>query len=423
MLTRVLLWIFLLITPARAEMFDRIVARVNNDIITLSFVQDKFAYMQHTGGLAPLAGKSKEDAMEYVLDGIIEEKLQVQEAKKYQLKVNEETILSAIDEIKAKNGFTDESLAKMLANERTTTEQYKEKIREQILISKVSGFQMRSRIKVSEKDMRRYHTEHQNDFRSVAKVRPRHILFIFDEGISAEAKQAKALKAKEALAALKGGADFADTAKKYSEDVSASKGGDLGFLERGKMVAPFEQAVFNLKPGLISDIVQTPYGLHIIKLEELIPERVKTFEEVKAEIEQILFQGKREKEFNSWIKELRNAAFVEVTLFPGYDERRKARLNPDALTPTQTAKADMGDDFFDSDAPIKNGKKGKNGVFQSASVNNAKVVADKNSKSAISRADFADMKKKLADIKELRDRNKITEAEYQKRKKELLNEL
>jgi peptidyl-prolyl cis-trans isomerase D len=91
-------------------------------------------------------------------------------------------------------------------------------------------------------------------------------------------------KADETLAKVKGGADFAEVAKQVSEDSSASAGGDLGTFGRGVMVPPFETAAFALEPGQISEIVESPFGFHIIKLEEKFPERTDTLETVRPTI-------------------------------------------------------------------------------------------------------------------------------------------
>ncbi len=121
--------------------------------------------------------------------------------------------------------------------------------------------------------------------------RARHILFKVAADASAEEREAKRKKAEEVLAMARDkGTDFAGLATIYSEDSTAANGGDLGFFGRGRMVKPFEDAVFSMQEGEISDIVETRYGYHIIKLEEIKPARVRSLDEVRAEIEARLKQ-------------------------------------------------------------------------------------------------------------------------------------
>ena len=109
------------------------------------------------------------------------------------------------------------------------------------------------------------------------------------------------------------GRDFAELAKKYSDDPQAAKdGGDLGTFKKGDMLPEIEAAVIGMKPGQISNIVNTPAGFHIIKLEQKTPGEVKPFEEVKGSIEELLYKKKSEERFNQWLAELRKSAAIEI---------------------------------------------------------------------------------------------------------------
>ena len=108
------------------------------------------------------------------------------------------------------------------------------------------------------------------------------------------------------------GEDFAELAKEFSEGPSKDNGGDLGCFGRGQMVPPFEEAAFALGEGEISDVVETQFGYHIIKLTGRKPERQIPFEEVEGQIRQSLLDQKINTEVNAWIADLRANATVDI---------------------------------------------------------------------------------------------------------------
>lgn len=110
------------------------------------------------------------------------------------------------------------------------------------------------------------------------------------------------------------GEKFEELARQYSEDVSAGEGGDLGYLERGKMVIDLENVIFSLKAGEISDLVRTPYGIHIVKVDDVKSGGTKPFEEVRPEIEQALQSKKFQTNYESYMRDLRKSAFIEKLL-------------------------------------------------------------------------------------------------------------
>jgi peptidyl-prolyl cis-trans isomerase D len=145
---------------------------------------------------------------------------------------------------------------------------------------------------VSDAEVQKYYDEHAAEYEKPEQVHARHILFRFAPGATAEDKAKVRQRAEEVLAKVKAGEDFAALAKQYSEDASAAQGGDLGSFTRGKMVAPFERAAFSLAPGETSDLVESPFGLHIIKVDSKESAHTQTLEEVRAQIADKLKQEK-----------------------------------------------------------------------------------------------------------------------------------
>lgn len=157
-----------------------------------------------------------------------------------------------------------------------------ERLRARYVVYPATGFM--DQVQVNDPEITEYYNVHRDDrFTEPEQVRARHILVNVAAGD--EAKAAARKKAEELLAKVKAGADFADLATKNSDDSGTkSKGGDLGLFGRGKMVQPFETAAFALEPGQVSDIVESPFGFHIIKVEEHRKGGSKPLDEVRDEI-------------------------------------------------------------------------------------------------------------------------------------------
>ncbi|MCS6927012.1 MAG: peptidyl-prolyl cis-trans isomerase, partial [Candidatus Binatia bacterium] len=149
-----------------------------------------------------------------------------------------------------------------------------------------------AQVSISPHEVEEFYTQHVADrFTLPARVRARHILFSLPPSASAEERTQIRTTAEEVLARAKAGEDFAALAKTYSQDpATAPQGGDLGFFARGRMVKPFEEAAFALPVGGVSDLIETPFGFHIIKVEAKEEERVRPLTEVEEEIRRELIR-------------------------------------------------------------------------------------------------------------------------------------
>jgi peptidyl-prolyl cis-trans isomerase C len=160
-------------------------------------------------------------------------------------------------------------------------------------------------VTVTDKEMEQYYEINKDKFSVPVQIHARHILIKAASSATDEEKKKAKAKAEEILEKLKKGGDFAKLAEEYSEDPSKAKGGDLGYFARNKMVKTFEDAAFALKPGEISGIVETPFGYHIIKIEDVKEARIKPFAEVK---------NKLAEQLTNEIKKGRGSAFLDKAL-------------------------------------------------------------------------------------------------------------
>ena len=145
---------------------------------------------------------------------------------------------------------------------------------------------------ISDAELEEYYRQNFNQYSTPEQRSARHILFKTSEGESEDALSEKYQQAEEVLELARAGEDFAELAKQFSEGPTGPKGGDLGTFSRGRMVKPFDDAAFTLSEGEISDVVESQFGFHIIKLEKIEPANTKSLDEVKGSITAILQQQK-----------------------------------------------------------------------------------------------------------------------------------
>ena len=245
-----------------------------------------------------------------VLENLIEAELLYQESQEEGFSVDDAAIddhMAALRKQFPNETEFEETLKKMNISEAEMKADFRRgKSIEKLLEDRVIG-----KIAVSEEDARGYYDENPDLFKQPEQVRASHILI----KVEADAADSEKAKAREELGEIqqkiKGGADFADLAKEFSQGPSGANGGDLGYFGRGQMVPPFEKVAFELKPGEVSDIVETRFGYHLVKLIEKKNEATVAYDEVKERLELFLKQQKTQQEVLLYIKSLKETAKVE----------------------------------------------------------------------------------------------------------------
>ncbi len=188
-----------------------------------------------------------------------------------------------------------------------------ERYRSRLITEKLYREVAAERSQVGEEEILAYYQEHKDRFRQKERIRARQILILLPPKAGPEEEAEAEKKAKEVLAKVKAGEDFATLAKQYSEGPTASRGGDLGFFSRGRMVPEFEEIAFSLEEvGDTSDVVRTKFGLHIIQLTGRQPARELALEDVKDRIVRQLESAKRREIRQSLAEELRQEGGVEI---------------------------------------------------------------------------------------------------------------
>ncbi|MBU2572617.1 MAG: peptidylprolyl isomerase [Elusimicrobia bacterium] len=342
--------------PAGAAVMDEVAVKVNNEAIMRSeYNKAKDLLIEQYRAAMPDFFKAK-DAKEQIekaaLDKLVDEALLKQTAETLKIKISNRELDNGMAEIKkrfsrnetgaalsgpaADNAFRDE-----LKKEGLTLEQFRSKIRNQLMVRKLIEDTVRTRTALpKEAELKGYFEkitlavkgdtaaftgmdeESTQDLTAVAqrfkeftaeRIRVRHILFKFEETAPLMEKNKALKKAEDAKKELDGGADFEDLAAKYSDDKeSAPKGGDLGYVVKGMLPKEIEEKAFALPLGEASNPVLTRFGYHLLRVDEKRIAQKLEFDQVKDDLEQLLAQANFAKELANYLKDLRKDAKIQV---------------------------------------------------------------------------------------------------------------
>jgi len=259
--------------------------------------------------------KNKEQIRRQVLDRRIAIQLIDEKSKAAQITITEEDVLAQVNEIVAQQRMSVEEFKKMLQGRGMDYDEWKEQISWGVKLGKLVQAEFGDQLNITDDDANDFYTANAKQFETPEQVRASHILIrpdTADPNTDPNEAKAEALaKAQDLLKQIKEeGADFAELAKVHSQSPSKDQGGDMGFQSRGAWVASFEKVAFELTVGQISDVVETPYGYHIIKVTDRQEAGVKPFEEARDEIIKMLKQRKQGEFFQKYLMQLRTGANV-----------------------------------------------------------------------------------------------------------------
>lgn len=193
-----------------------------------------------------------------------------------------------------------------------TQKDLEEAARKDIVINNLIVQRFADKADVSEAEVRKYYEENKlKQFTQGERIKVSHILIGVAKDASIDAKRQAMEKALDVLKRVKGGEPFADVAKKESTSPTKEQGGSIGIIGRGQTMPPFEKAAFALKPGEISNVVETPLGYHIIKVEQKLPPATERYEDVKNQIAGNIKREKIRQLLAAYVEQLRGKAKIE----------------------------------------------------------------------------------------------------------------
>jgi peptidyl-prolyl cis-trans isomerase SurA len=293
-----------------AEVLERILAVVNDEIITeqdLQVVMSPVLAQYRT----LYSGKEFDDkvklAREEFLNKVIEDKLILSEAKRRQVVVKDLEVDQMLSEVR--NKFPNrEFFLKSIQEQGLTEKKLWNRFYDQMMMQKLVNFEVRSKVSVSPGEISEYYKAHPEAFAQGDRVRLRHILIRESSRSEEEAKTF----ADSLVAQIRTGRPFEELAKTYSEGAEAKEGGEMGWMEKGQLMGEIDEKVFALDSGEVSDPIHSSLGYHIFQVVERQKFSVKPLEEVRDEVQDILFKEKLSKRLEVWIQNLKKNAYISI---------------------------------------------------------------------------------------------------------------
>ena len=275
---------------------DHVLAQVNQEQITVDEFDREFKELILEPG-----NEAKRTNLgllkQAYLDQVIERKILAQEARQSGMKVTPEELNQAILEVKM--DYPGEGFGEKLGLKGVTLEEWRTRLEEKLLAEKMIRNSLHYRGEIDDKEALQYYEAHRSDFQLKQRVRVRQIVVADGED------------AIQILKRLKKGASFEKIAMEKSLGPERVNGGDLGYFSQGERPAEFDH-VFSMEVGAISEVIKSPYGYHIFKLEQRVEPRQISFEEARSRILQALLKKKEEEEYQRWLKGIKGKAKVKI---------------------------------------------------------------------------------------------------------------
>lgn len=299
-------------SAASSETVEKILAKVNGEIVTMTEVDEELALQLERLGPAPNPEdeqRRREELRKEILERVIDNMLVLQVAEDRGLRVPirffDEWKAGVMEEMKIDD---EEEFKRQIAIQGLSVPDLQKQFETGILVQEVRRTEVDNKVSVSEPEIDKRYRERIIDYTEPEKIRLREIVVKYVETNLAESRA----KAQRLAQDLEQGADFAEVARLHSESDSSEAGGDLGFFEKGDLTESLAEAAFSLSPGEVSAVVDLGTAFYILRAEEKTEEKTKPLEDVRNEIAESIYNEKMSLEMEKYIKRLRERAIIEV---------------------------------------------------------------------------------------------------------------
>jgi peptidyl-prolyl cis-trans isomerase C len=297
--------------PVPAQL-PNVLAHVNSEKVTKADFERLLRNIELNNG-APVPAERRNEIYRRVLDELVNYTLLKQEAKARNFTVTDAEVDTQMQSVRESAGG-EAAFKKALADRKMTVERLRADARVEMAIAKMMSAQVATATEATDAEARDFYDKNPDRFKRGETVRASHILLRVDPGADEATKKQVQAKIEDILKRAKSGEDFAALAQQHSQDGSAQQGGDLGYFPREKMVPAFSEAAFALKPGEISSVVTTQFGVHVIKLTDRKPAGTVPLEEVSPQVKQFLTEQKKQQQAQAFIAQVKQKAKIEVLI-------------------------------------------------------------------------------------------------------------
>jgi len=344
----------------RGALIEDIIVRINGQIITRSEYKrnlDQLATELKQEGITADNDPRLREAEANLLRDMIDQQLLLQKASDLGLTGDVE-LVKKLDEVrKQMNLTTMEELAEAATKQGVSYEEFKQRLRNNILTQLVIQHEVGGKVQISNEDIQRYYQEHKSDYEVPEQVRLSEILIAADGSDPVKLDQAQQ-KAQQVLESLGKGTSFEEAAKQSSDGPTAKQGGDLGMFKRGTLARDLEDKVFAMQQGQVSDVIRTRQGFVILKVNEHILAGLQPQKQVERQIQEALYMKRLAPSLREYLTRLREQAFIDIK--PGFVDTGASPLQ----TKPVMLKASAGGTGPEPIEPEKTKKKKKKfGVF------------------------------------------------------------
>ncbi len=298
------------------DVMDRVICVVNNDAITLFELEEVEAHYLYENKEQPLPeGEARRALRQRLLNRIIDSRIQLQQAEREKVVVEDAEISEQVDEIMKKlSAKTQPEFEEILKSQGLTPEAVKKRIKEQIMVQRLTRRKVGLRVSVTEQEIDRYLEDNRDKLEVGLSFEARHILFLPASPQSEEGWEAARRKAEQVYELLREGQDFSELAKKYSEDASGKDGGSLGSLKRGELAPDIEAGILKLQPGQYSSPFRSKVGYHLFRLDSKESLTGEVLTQSRNQIRDILYRQKYDGRLQEWIAEIRQRAVIDIRM-------------------------------------------------------------------------------------------------------------
>lgn len=301
-------------TASAAQLLEGIVVRVGDRIVTRTQyerrLRDMYAEIDATAP-ADRRAAMREQARTGLVNELISELLIKDRADRLGITITDAELKEAVGRLKQQyNITTDEQFENSLRSSGLTRAEMEARLRDTLVTNKVFSRELRNRDQLSDSELRERYNREKDTYRLPERARLREIVVIKPESGSIEEARTRATEVAEA--ARKAGTDFGNLASTMSESGSREKGGDLGEVAKGDLIAELDAAIFNAQQGSVIGPIETKSAWHIFKVEQRLPSEVPAFESVKDKLRQDAGAETFERDYKAYIETLRKDAYVQI---------------------------------------------------------------------------------------------------------------